>query len=107
MTRAAATKIARKTAELVELDQEITDSDVIIDSRYAGPAYGIPDEVTLSAIGTAARLEGMLTDPVYEGKSMAGLIDMARAGEFESESKVLYTHLGGSPALDAYHAAFD
>jgi len=107
MTRAAVTKIARKTAELVELDKEITDSDVIIDSRYAGPAYGIPDEVTLSAIGTVARLEGMLTDPVYEGKSMAGLIDMARAGEFDPESRVLYAHLGGSPALDAYHAAFD
>ena len=107
MTRTAVTKIARDTAELVDLGQDITDDDVIIDPRFAGPAYGIPDEVTLAAIGTAARLEGMLTDPVYEGKSVAGLISIAEAGEFDKGSKVLYAHLGGSPALDAYHAAFE
>ena len=48
----------------------------------------------------------MLTDPVYEGKSMAGLIAMARGGEFPAGSKVLYVHLGGAPALNAYHNAF-
>jgi 1-aminocyclopropane-1-carboxylate deaminase len=54
----------------------------------------------------AGRLEGMLTDPVYEGKSMAGLIAMARAGEVAPGSRVLYVHLGGAPALNAYHNAF-
>jgi 1-aminocyclopropane-1-carboxylate deaminase len=54
----------------------------------------------------AARLEALLTDPVYEGKSMAGLIAMARSGEISRGSKVLYVHLGGAPALNAYHKAF-
>ena len=49
----------------------------------------------------------MLTDPVYEGKSMAGLIAMAGAGEFATGSRVLYAHLGGAPAIDAYHVAFE
>ena len=69
---------------------------------YAGPAYGIPDEPTIEAIHLAARTEGMLTDPVYEGKSMAGLIGMIRAGEIPAGSRVLYAHLGGQPALSAY-----
>ena len=65
-----------------------------------------PDEATVAAIRTAARLEAMLTDPVYEGKSMAGLIAMARSGEIPKDAKVLYVHLGGAPALNAYHKAF-
>jgi 1-aminocyclopropane-1-carboxylate deaminase len=64
--------------------------------------YGVPDETTLDAIRAAARLEGMLTDPVYEGKSMAGLIGMVRSGEIPAGSNVLYAHLGGQPALSAY-----
>ena len=106
MTRAAVTKIARNTALKVGLEKEILDQDIIIDSRFAGPAYGIPDEQTLDAIRIAARMEGMLTDPVYEGKSIAGLIGIAREGGFEKGSRVLYAHLGGAPALDAYHAVF-
>ena len=51
---------------------------------------------------TAARLEGMITDPVYEGKSMAGMIDLVSRGEIEKGSNVLYAHLGGQPALSAY-----
>jgi 1-aminocyclopropane-1-carboxylate deaminase len=107
MTRAAVTKIARATAELVGLNTEVRDEDVVIDPRFAGPAYGIPDEQTIAAIRTAAGLEAMLTDPVYEGKSMAGLIAMARSGEIPAGAKVLYVHLGGAPALNAYHKAFD
>jgi 1-aminocyclopropane-1-carboxylate deaminase len=56
----------------------------------------------VEAIHLAARTEGMLTDPVYEGKSMAGLIGMVRSGEIPPGSKVLYAHLGGQPALSAY-----
>ncbi len=107
MTRAAVTKIARDTAEMLGVNEAIEDSDVIIEPRFAGPAYGIPDEATIEAIRTAGTLEGMLTDPVYEGKSMAGLIAMARAGELKAGSTVLYAHLGGAPAIDAYHAAFE
>lgn len=62
---------------------------------YEGPVYGVPDAQTVEAIHLAARTEGMLTDPVYEGKSMAGLIGMIRSGEIPAGSKVLYCHLGG------------
>lgn len=106
MTRAAVTKIARATAELVSLKRAISDNAVDIDPRFAGPDYGLPDEATITAIRKAASLEAMLTDPVYEGKSMAALIAMARNGEIPSGSKVLYVHLGGAPALNAYHNAF-
>ena len=107
MTRAAVTKIARATADLVRLGREVRDDDIVIDPRFCGPDYGLPDEATIAAIRMAARLEGMLTDPVYEGKSMAGLIAMARSGEIPSGAKVLYVHLGGAPALNAYHKAFE
>lgn len=106
MTRAAVTKIARATADLVGLDEEIMDEDVVVDPRFAGPDYGLPAAETIAAIRTAARLEGMLTDPVYEGKSMAGLIAMTRAGDIAAGSRVLYVHLGGAPVLSAYHSAF-
>ena len=106
MTRAAVTKIARATAELVGLKRPISDNAIEIDPRFAGPDYGLPDEATITAIRKAASLEAMLTDPVYEGKSMAGLIAMARDGEIPARSKVLYVHLGGAPALNAYHNAF-
>jgi 1-aminocyclopropane-1-carboxylate deaminase len=106
LTRRAVTKIARATAELIGIERTIEDADVIIDPRFAGPDYGLPDEPTIAAIRMAARLEGMLTDPVYEGKSMAGLIAMAKSGELKKGSDVLYVHLGGAPALNAYYDAF-
>jgi 1-aminocyclopropane-1-carboxylate deaminase len=63
-------------------------------------------ESTLDAIRLSGRLEGMIIDPVYEGKSMAGLIDLVRTGEIGKYSTVLYAHLGGQPALNAYSALF-
>ncbi len=106
MTRAAVTRIARATAALVGLNREIRDEEIEIDPRFAGPDYGLPDAPTIAAIRMGARLEAMLTDPVYEGKSLAGLIAMARGGEIPAGAKVLYVHLGGAPALNAYHRAF-
>ena len=79
----------------------LTAKDVVLDTRYAAPAYGLPSDGTLEAIRLCARQEGMLTDPVYEGKSMHGMIEMVRRGEFAAGSKVLYAHLGGVPALNA------
>nr|ACH81532.1 1-aminocyclopropane-1-carboxylate deaminase [Burkholderia vietnamiensis] len=105
-TREQITRIARHTAELVELGRPIADADVVLDTRYASPEYGLPNDGTLEAIRLCARLEGVLTDPVYEGKSMHGMIDMVRRGEFEPGSKVLYAHLGGVPALSAYAEIF-
>lgn len=105
-TKAQILRIARHTAELVELGREITEEDVVLDTRFAYPEYGLPNDCTLEAIRLCASLEGVLTDPVYEGKSMHGMIDMVRRGEFPEGSKVLYAHLGGVPALNAYSFLF-
>lgn len=99
------TRIAQSTAEMIEVPGGLNDDEIVIVSGYEGPAYGIPDDATIEAIHLAARTEGMLTDPVYEGKSMAGLIGMIRGGEIRSGSRVLYCHLGGQPALSAYAGA--
>ena len=101
-TRAQVKQIAVNTAELIELGQEITDEDIHINPDYAYPAYGVPSEETNEAIRLAAQTEAMITDPVYEGKSMQGMIDLIRKGFFPKGSKVLYAHLGGAPALNGY-----
>ncbi|MGW4526137.1 1-aminocyclopropane-1-carboxylate deaminase [Amycolatopsis sp. NPDC004378] len=98
-TRAQVTRIARTTAELIGAGEI---PEVELDDRYHAGTYGIPDKSTVDAIETCARLEGMITDPVYEGKSMAGLIDLVKNGEIDSGSNVLYAHLGGQPALNGY-----
>jgi 1-aminocyclopropane-1-carboxylate deaminase len=105
-TRAQVARIARATAELIELGRDLRDDEIVLDDRYHAGTYGIPDERTLDAIRLAGRLEGMTTDPVYEGKSMAGMIDLVARGEIARDSNVLYAHLGGQPALSAYAALF-
>jgi 1-aminocyclopropane-1-carboxylate deaminase len=105
-TRAQVLSIARSTAELVELGRPITSEDVVLREEYSYPVYGVPSEETKAAIRLVARLEGMITDPVYEGKSMQGLIDLTQKGFFPKGSKVLYAHLGGAPALNGYGYAF-
>jgi 1-aminocyclopropane-1-carboxylate deaminase len=99
-------RIARKTAEAIELGRALEDNEIILLDEWHAGTYGIPDEKTLDAIRLCARLEGVLTDPVYEGKSMAALIDLVRDGRIEPGSRVLYAHLGGQPALNAYAGAF-
>ncbi|MEV4057178.1 1-aminocyclopropane-1-carboxylate deaminase [Amycolatopsis sp. NPDC049688] len=98
-TREQVTRIARNTAELIGAGEI---PEVELDDRYHAGIYGIPDKSTVDAIETCARLEGMITDPVYEGKSMAGLIDLVTEGEIPHDSNVLYAHLGGQPALNGY-----
>ena len=101
-TVAQVRRIAENTAELIGLGRALRADEVTVVPGYEGPAYGLPDRATVDAIHLAARTEGMLTDPVYEGKSMAGLIGMVRTGEIPPGSRVLYCHLGGQPALPAY-----
>ena len=105
-THAQVKRIANTTAEHIGLGREITDAEVDIRSGWAGPAYGIPEESTVEAIRTTARLEGVILDPVYEGKSMAGLLDLVGNGAIERDSTVLYAHLGGQLALNAYSSIF-
>ncbi|MGW4675883.1 1-aminocyclopropane-1-carboxylate deaminase [Streptomyces sp. NPDC004324] len=105
-TREQIIRIARNTGRLLGAGREPADADVELDERYHAGTYGIPDEATLEAMRLAARTEGMVTDPVYEGKSMAGMIDLVARGEIGRDSTVLYAHLGGQPALNAYSALF-
>jgi 1-aminocyclopropane-1-carboxylate deaminase len=101
------TRIARNTAELIGLGRLLRDDEITVLAGWAGDRYGIPVQSTIDAIRLTARLEGMIIDPVYEGKSMAGLIDLVRNGEISPDSTVLYAHLGGQPALNAYAGAFE
>jgi 1-aminocyclopropane-1-carboxylate deaminase len=105
-TRAQVTKIAQDTAERIGLGRPLRDDEITLLEGWAGDYYGIPVQSTLDAIRLTGRLEGMIIDPVYEGKSMAGLIDLIRTGEIGKDSTVLYAHLGGQPALNAYSALF-
>ncbi|OLB79486.1 MAG: 1-aminocyclopropane-1-carboxylate deaminase [Actinobacteria bacterium 13_2_20CM_2_71_6] len=99
-------RIARTTAELIGVDRELSDAEIVLDDRYHAGVYGIPDARTLDAMRLVARLEGMVTDPVYEGKSMAGLVDLVSTGEIAGAATVLYAHLGGQPAINGYSALF-
>ncbi|GID31913.1 1-aminocyclopropane-1-carboxylate deaminase [Paractinoplanes brasiliensis] len=105
-TRDQVARIARGTAALIGLERELTEDEILLDDRYHAGTYGIPDETTLEAMRVAARTEGMVTDPVYEGKSMAALIDLVSRKEIPADSTVLYAHLGGQPALNGYSALF-
>ena len=104
-TRDQVARIARATAEKLEI-RALRDEEIVLDDRYHAGIYGIPDDQTMEAMRTAASLEGMITDPVYEGKSMAGMIDLVATKEIEPGSTVLYAHLGGQPALSAYAGLF-
>lgn len=101
-TKAQVLDIAQKTADLVALGQDISADDIILFEDYAYPVYGVPSAATNEAIRLAARTEGMMTDPVYEGKSMQGMIDLVRKDFFPAGSNVLYAHLGGVPAINGY-----
>jgi 1-aminocyclopropane-1-carboxylate deaminase len=99
-------RIARRTADAIGLGRDLPDEEIVLLDEWHAGTYGIPDAKTVEAIRLCARLEGMLTDPVYEGKSMAALIDLVGSGRIEPGSRVLYAHLGGQPALNAYAGAF-
>ncbi|MFP8905386.1 1-aminocyclopropane-1-carboxylate deaminase [Streptomyces atacamensis] len=105
-TRAQVERIARGTAELIGLGRDLKDEEITLLEGWAGEKYGVPVQSTLDAIRLAGRTEGMILDPVYEGKSMAALIDLVRDGDIPRDSNVLYVHLGGQPALNAYSGLF-
>ena len=102
-TRDQVGRIARHTAALIELGRDLRDDEITVLDGWAGYTYGIPVESTMEAIRLGAQLEAMITDQVYEGKSLAGLIDLVTSGEIAADSHVLYANLGGQPAINAYH----
>jgi 1-aminocyclopropane-1-carboxylate deaminase len=103
-TRAQLERIARSTAEVIELGRDLRDDELTLLPDWAGDLYGVPVDSTMEAMRLGAELEAMITDPVYEGKSLAGLVDLVRTGDIPKDSTVLYAHLGGQPALNAYHS---
>ena len=105
-TRDQVERIARNTAALIGLERDLRDDEITVLEGWAGDLYGIPVKSTLDAIRLTGRLEGMIIDPVYEGKSMAGLIELVTTGDIPASSNVLYAHLGGQPAINAYSALF-
>ncbi len=106
-TRDQVARIARRTAELIELGRDVRDDEIQVLEGWAGELYGIPIDSTMEAMALGAQLEAMITDPVYEGKSLAGLVDLVRSGDIAASSTVLYAHLGGQPAINAYHSLWD
>ena len=99
-------RIATRTAAAIELGRELKDSEIVLLDRWHDGIYGVAGPRTIEAIRLVGSLEGMITDPVYEGKSMAGMIDLIREGYFKDGSRVLYAHLGGQPAINGYTGAF-
>jgi D-cysteine desulfhydrase len=97
-------KLARETAALLEIEPPQA-KDVTALDEWVGGGYSVPTDEMIEAVRMLARLEGVLLDPVYSGKAMAGLIGLARRGAFKKGQRVLFVHTGGSPALYAYQQA--
>jgi len=96
---------ARETAALLNLVDPNLESSVQVTDEYLGGGYGEPTDAMLEAVSLVARLEGLLVDPVYTGKTLSGLIDGIRQGRFTASDQVLFWHTGGTPALFAYDEA--
>ena len=105
-TRDQVGRIARSTAALIGVERDLRDDEITVLDWWAGDLYGVPVQSTLDAIRLTGSLEGVIIDPVYEGKSMAGLIDLVTRGEIDRGSTVLYAHLGGQPAINGYASLF-
>lgn len=97
--------LACRTAEKLGCPGIVAREDVMANTDYVGEGYGLPTESGLEAIAMFAELEGILLDPVYSGKGAAGLIDLARKGEFEGQ-RIVFLHTGGAVGLFGYDFAF-
>ena len=99
-------KLVRATAELAGVKREIPASAVTCFDDYVGPGYSLPTDSMVEAVKLLARTEGILLDPVYSGKAMAGLVDLVRKDSFPKGSSILFLHTGGAPAMYAYMDSF-
>ena len=105
--RVRADVVAYAEAAAAHLDQPFVGADVEVLAGHAGPAYGVPHQATVEAIKLGAALEGLVLDPVYSGKGLAGLIALIRSGRWTRGENVVFIHTGGAPALFAYRHLFD
>jgi L-cysteate sulfo-lyase len=95
-------ELATKTAKFTGAEDVVKREDIVCNCDYVGPGYGVPTEAMNAAVLLAARLEGLLFDPVYTGKALAGLIDLVRNGWFDGAENIVFIHTGGSAGLFAY-----
>lgn len=98
-------KLTNQVTDELNLDR-IKEEEISIDDRFIGPAYGVSTDEMVEAVQLLAKTEGILLDPVYTGKVMAGFIGMIREGKFKKDQNVLFIHTGGAPALYAYTDKF-
>ncbi|MGH8728325.1 MAG: D-cysteine desulfhydrase [Burkholderiales bacterium] len=98
--------LALESAELLGLPQGVERESVVVNSDFVGPGYGVPTAGMVEAVQLTAQLEGILLDPVYTGKAMAGLIGLIRQGAFSRSDNIVFMHTGGTPALFAYRETF-
>jgi D-cysteine desulfhydrase len=94
--------LVQRTANHVGVNSAIPREAVVCFDEYVGPGYSLPTPAMAEAVRMLARLEGVLIDPVYTGKAMAGLIDLVRKGSLDQKENILFIHTGGSPALYVY-----
>ena len=94
--------LACETAEYIGAPGAVNRGDVVANCDYVGEGYGIPTEAMNDAVLLLARLEGLLFDPVYSGKALAGLIDLVGKGHFKGAKNIVFLHTGGAAALFAY-----
>lgn len=99
-------ELAQQTADLLGLPGSVAREDVVANCDYIGDGYGRPTAGMIEAVTMLARLEGILLDPVYSGKGMAGLIDLCRKGHFKKGQNVVFLHTGGAVGLYGYMHAF-
>ncbi len=99
--------LAEETAEFVGASGVVRREDVVANCDYVGDGYGIPTKAMNDAVLLLARLEGLLFDPVYSGKALAGMLDLIAKGEIGSDETVVFVHTGGQAALFAYHDRLD
>ena len=95
-------KLACETADFIGSPGIVAREDVVANCDYVGAGYGVPTDSMNEAVLLLARLEGLLFDPVYSGKALAGLIDLVRNGFFDGAENIVFLHTGGAAALFAY-----
>jgi len=100
-------ELSNQTLEFAGSDLRIDCDNVICNDNYCAPGYGEPNDAMIEAVKLCARMEGLLLDPVYTGKAMAGLIDMVRSGHFIKGQNIVFIHTGGQVALHAYQSIFN
>jgi L-cysteate sulfo-lyase len=100
-------ELAGRTAERIGAPGAVQRKDVVANCSWVGPGYGVPTDAMNDALLTLARLEGLLFDPVYTGKALAGLIELVRAGHFGRTGNIVFIHTGGAAGLFAYAQRLD